>query len=221
MNILFQGDSITDAGRNRAVEGPNRSLGGGYVYLLASRLSCENPNYKIYNRGICGNRIGDMYSRWHEDALNIDFDMLSILNGINDVGFLFRLQRGASAEEFEFMYDHIIDITLKAKPQTKLVLMEPFVIKHNIMETDPQTKDPGDMYLAWDKWSNEIALRGQAVKRIAAKYGAVFVPLFEEFTQLTKENGSALYTTDGVHPSPAGNEIIARRWLECCKDILE
>ncbi|MCQ2386154.1 MAG: lysophospholipase, partial [Clostridia bacterium] len=66
--ILFQGDSITDFGRSRSVKEPNRDLGTGYVNLIASRLTCDNPEISVYNRGVSGNRIVDMYARWEEDT---------------------------------------------------------------------------------------------------------------------------------------------------------
>jgi len=41
--VLFQGDSITDAGRNKKRQLPNdaASMGTGYVNLIASRLATE------------------------------------------------------------------------------------------------------------------------------------------------------------------------------------
>ena len=86
LKILFQGDSITDCGRNRAEKAPNKGLGSGYVSMVASRLLCDDPDMKIYNRGVAGNRILDMYARWEEDAMTLDVDVISIHNCINDIG---------------------------------------------------------------------------------------------------------------------------------------
>ena len=84
MKILFQGDSVTDSGRDRNPSRPNIGLGTGYVNLIASRIICDEPRYSIYNRAVSGNRIGDMYARWIEDAINIDPDILSIMNKRNE-----------------------------------------------------------------------------------------------------------------------------------------
>ena len=55
--ILIQGDSITDAGRDRKREknaNNSRALGKGYAFLIASELLAKRPNdgLKIYNRGM-------------------------------------------------------------------------------------------------------------------------------------------------------------------------
>jgi hypothetical protein len=59
--ILFQGDSITDAGRNKEDNGYNsaRPLGTGYAMLTAAQLLEEFAplNLKIYNKGISGNKV--------------------------------------------------------------------------------------------------------------------------------------------------------------------
>ena len=56
MKILFQGDSITDAGRSRTAAEANRGLGDGYVNLIAAELTGKAPGrYEIFNRGVGGN----------------------------------------------------------------------------------------------------------------------------------------------------------------------
>ena len=84
--MLFQGDSITDCGRDRINGRPNIALGDGYVSLIAAKLLYEKRNDKveIYNRGLSGNRIVDLYARWKIDCLNLKPDIISILIGVND-----------------------------------------------------------------------------------------------------------------------------------------
>ncbi|MCA9440148.1 MAG: lipolytic protein G-D-S-L family, partial [Candidatus Omnitrophica bacterium] len=57
--VLFQGDSITDAGRDR--DDP-KGLGKGYPSLLAPWISASHPDRKIefLNRGNSGNRVVDL-----------------------------------------------------------------------------------------------------------------------------------------------------------------
>ena len=56
--ILFQGDSITDAGRNRDDSNANsiQALGLGYAKMAPAQLLAERPadGLKFYNRGIGG-----------------------------------------------------------------------------------------------------------------------------------------------------------------------
>ena len=69
--LLFQGDSITDCGRNR--EDPD-SLGDGYVNqitrILVDRYS--QSNLKFINRGISGDKIRDLHLRWDTECLDIE-----------------------------------------------------------------------------------------------------------------------------------------------------
>lgn len=59
--VLFQGDSITDAGRNRE---DRNSLGTGYAMIAASWFSALYPEKRVafLNRGISGDRANDRNS---------------------------------------------------------------------------------------------------------------------------------------------------------------
>ena len=213
MIILFQGDSITDSGRDKTKAAPNINLGMGYVNLLAARIVCDNPDISVYNRGFSGDRICDMYSRWIEDTLNIDFDILSIMNGINDIGFELRTGRGADKEKYRFVYDRMHFEAKEKRPQAKLVIVEPFLVRKYVEE------NRGDIYNDWDLWYGQMTERRQICKELAEKYGAVFVPLQDEFSELSQKYGADVWSIDCIHPTAAGHEVIARRWLECCKDL--
>lgn len=211
MKILFQGDSITDAGRMREGKDVNRQLGCGYVQLIASRLMCDNPDIDVENRGISGNRINDLYGRWIEDALNIDFDVLSILCGVNDTGFKLRLNMGADLEKFEFIYDRMLYEAKEARSECKLVLCEPFIFKM------PREQVPGNEDIAdnWEMWYENILQRRQVVKVLAEKYQAVFVPFGDMFDEVCKTSPAIRWSIDGIHPKSAGHELMSRKWIEC------
>ncbi|PYO88943.1 MAG: lysophospholipase [Gemmatimonadetes bacterium] len=65
--IVFQGDSITDSGRNRESADPNAAgaLGNGYPLLVASAVLAARPasEFRFYNRGISGNKVPDDETR--------------------------------------------------------------------------------------------------------------------------------------------------------------
>ena len=84
--VLFQGDSITDGGRVRADKPANdpESLGHSYARLAAASLLVDHPGVKCFNRGISGNRIGDLTDRWDTDCLELTPTVVSILIGVND-----------------------------------------------------------------------------------------------------------------------------------------
>lgn len=211
--ILFQGDSLTDACRDKEGKDKSRILGDGYVKFIGASLMCDYPGINILNTAISGNRISDLYGRWIEDTLNIDFDILSLLCGINDIGFALRLNMGADAEKFEFVYDRMLYEVKKAKPQAKIVLCEPFLFKLNIDEV----KDGTDIIENWDVWNGHMLERRAIVKSLAEKYQAIFVPFGKAFDKALESAPAKHWSIDGIHLTMAGNELIAREWLRCVK----
>ena len=97
--VLFQGDSITDCGRNREADHP---MGSGYATMAAGEIMAEHPGeYRFLNRGISGNRSVDLYARIKQDLINLKPDYLSILIGVNDVWHEYTRQNGVDADKFE------------------------------------------------------------------------------------------------------------------------
>ena len=200
MRILFQGDSITDARRPRDLDW---LLGGGYPTICAGMLVKERPNdVEVINRGVSGNRVVDLYARWKMDAINLKPDVISILIGVNDVWHEVGNQNGVDVERFEMVYNLLLDYTKRDLPETKMILLEPFVLKESATEEH------------WDYFSKEVALRAQATKRVAEKHGATFVPLQDMFDEAAKTAPASVFLRDGVHPTAAGHSMIADRWIE-------
>lgn len=81
--VLFQGDSITDAGRDRS---NGADLGRGYALMAAGWFNALFPEVgaKFLNRGISGNRVKDLQARWQQDCVDLQPDWVSIYIGIND-----------------------------------------------------------------------------------------------------------------------------------------
>ena len=116
MKILFQGDSITDVGRNTN-SGSLLSIGQGYPCLIASRLGADEPGkYEFVNRGISGNRIVDVYARIKADCWNLEPDLLSVLIGVNDVWHEFAVQNGVDADRFYAVYKMLVCDTKERLP---------------------------------------------------------------------------------------------------------
>jgi len=122
MKILFQGDSITDAGRNKKETGPNSELGSGYVTMIAGFLFAQERGKEIYNRGVYGNRTEELSDRWDEDTLSFDYDILSLLCGINDVGFDLRKGIRGDREYVMPIYDKMIYRAKEKNPDAKIIL---------------------------------------------------------------------------------------------------
>ena len=110
MKILFQGDSITDAGRSREND---VEIGVGYPLLVKASLGFESHGkYEFFNRGISGNRIVDVYARIKSDIINIKPDVMSLLIGVNDVWHEFAVENGVDAEKFYKIYDMLYNIVV-------------------------------------------------------------------------------------------------------------
>lgn len=203
--ILFQGDSITDGNRLRDNEWDlNHQMGHGYAYIVNSTLGARYPEkqLKFVNKGISGNRVGDLYARWIEDTIRINPDILSILIGINDCEQLRYYGNGSDSVRFEKIYRMLLDEAKNKNPDIKLVLMEPFGLPVGEREENPE-----EMF---------SLLRGyqEATKRVAADYGAIFVPLQDKFFELSEKYSPDYWSWDGIHPTVCGHQIIAEEWMK-------
>lgn len=200
-NILFIGDSITDAGRNHQ---DKNDLGQGYPLLLAAYLKNKYPTYDlgILNRGVGGDRLVDLKNRWEEDCLDLNPEIVSILIGVNDVWHLMDAEEmlGETAlQQFEEDYRELLKM-LAHRTDARVILMEPYVL--------PYPKDR-------IHWRKHLDPRIQIVRRLANEYHAALVPLDGSLNTLGIENGFQTYTgDDGVHPTLAGHAAIADTWIK-------
>ncbi|MNZ47536.1 GDSL-like Lipase/Acylhydrolase [compost metagenome] len=195
--VLFQGDSITDWGRNRE---DGASLGVGYSLMVASRVGHLYPekNITFLNRGIGGNRTIDLQKRWDKDCLELKPNVLSIMIGINDTWRRFDNNENTPVEQYEARYRDLLQRATD-KLDVKLVMMEPFVLPV-----------PEDRKL----WRADLDPKIHVVRELAREFGAVLVPLDGLFAEASTKADPAFWALDGVHPSPAGHGLIAEAWLK-------
>jgi lysophospholipase L1-like esterase len=201
--VLFQGDSITDTGRNRHLTEPNQqpAMGHGYAYLTMARLLANHPRdqLRIFNRGISGNRVPDLHDRWQSDCLSLQPDVLSILIGVNDWWHQLDGRYQASVAEYETGYRSLVARTLEALPDVRLVLCEPFVLRCGAVD---------------QRWFPEFDRRRDAARRIASEFRALFVPFQSVFDRAVASGVAPDYwAADGVHPTPQGHQLMSDAWL--------
>jgi len=194
--VLFQGDSITDMNRGRNAD-PNHILGHSYAFIIASKAGSTYPERKVeyINRGVSGNTVTDLAARWQVDAIDLKPDILSILIGVNDLGF------GVSAEDYKANFSKLLDRTVAAMPNVKLVLCEPFGLP------------TGPKKAGWDRYQNDLAQRQAVVSELATKYHATFVRLQSVFDEACRRAPAETWMWDGVHPTYAGQQLIADAWV--------
>ncbi len=209
MKIVMLGDSITDMGRDRNTLTGAFGYGDGYPFFVEGEFNSTAPKkHVIYNKGISGNRIVDVYARIKTDCWNLQPDLISCLIGINDIWHELNGANGVELDRFIRLYEMLIDDTKKQLPNVKFMLLEPFVLKGEA------TREKYEGFLQVKEYAKEI-------KALAKKKGCVFVPLQAKFDELAKEYGDEHWLYDGVHPSVAGSKVIADAWLNGFKRIEE
>jgi lysophospholipase L1-like esterase len=204
--VVFQGDSITDAGRNRDSAEPNAAgaLGSGYPLLVASAVLAARPasGLRFFNRGISGNKVPDLQQRWTADTVNLHPDVLSILIGVND--FWHKLDHGynGTVQDYEQQYTALLAETRSALPRVHLIVLEPFVLRTGAVDA---------------RWFPEFDQRRAAAARVATQARATFVPLQSIFNQRARTAPPEYWAADGVHPTPAGHAVIAEHWRRAAR----
>lgn len=206
LRVLFQGDSLTDAFRKPEEINPAFQLGNGYVFLAAARLALTQPGrFEFLNRGVSGDTIERLSSRWQTDTLDLRPDVLSVLVGVNDTGQAMSGKPCASDEEFAATYRRMLGALRTVNPAVRLVLAEPFVLETGRVMAD---------------WRAHLLPRQKIIAKIAGEFGAVFVPLQVEFDQMLEQAPAAYWAYDGFHPTHAGFQLLADAWLKATGPML-
>ena len=205
--VLFQGDSITDAGREKEKELPNNpaSFGHGYAFLAASFLLNALPEkqLEIYNRGISGNKVYQLADRWQKDCLDLKPDVLSILIGVNDYWHKRNGKYNGTIEIYENDYRALLNRTVDALPGIKLVLCEPYYLL-NTSAVDETWVEPMKQYQA-------------VAKKMANEFDALWVPYQKVYDEAIKHAPATYWSHDGVHPAMPGAQLMAEAWLQVVK----
>lgn len=199
--LLFIGDSITDAGRDRSISGPNqeKGLGKGFVKQIADELlgSDKFANVQIYNRGYVGYVTEDLNGLFEVDDLAISPNVISILIGVND------LRRNNSPLYYYNFYKDLISKIRQQLPATKIVLCEPFILS-NV-----------DNYETMQANLHEYR---KVIRTLARDFKTTFIPYNEYFWAETKTTSIPDLLIDGIHPTEKGIDLLKKMWLSWLSD---
>ncbi len=204
MKILFQGDSITDAGRDRA---NIHDMGDGYPRYASAMLCDAFPaiEFEFVNLGISGNRTEHLVERLETDFVAIQPDIVSLLIGVNDVWHHYSNDIETTDEQFEIRLRTVLD-AVKNRTHAKLLLIQPFLFE------DVANAAPG--------MREELARKQEIVEVIAREYADAYLPLDEILHTQTTEPQS-YYSADGVHPTPDGACFIGEAYLSAITPLVE
>ncbi|WP_202077401.1 SGNH/GDSL hydrolase family protein [Caldalkalibacillus salinus] len=196
-HILFIGDSITDSSRR---EDPER-IGFGYVRLIRDVLMVTQGYTKeqFTNRGIGGNRVTDLESRWKKDVLDLQPDVLSISIGINDVWRQLDSPEIEQVypEQFETVYTTLLS-SVRQETDATLMLMEPTIIEED----------------SASKGNERLKEYVTIVNRLANRFEGTLVPTHQAFLGMLNQYPQTTLTTDGVHMNSTGDMLMAQTWLK-------
>jgi lysophospholipase L1-like esterase len=203
MKILFQGDSITDAGRDR---NDYHNLGNGYPKYAAEFIKNAYPDveFEFVDLGISGNQTKDLVERLEKDFVEIQPDIVSIMIGINDVWHHAAQKDWIENDVFEARYRTVLE-ALKTKTKAKIMIIEPFLVPIQDKLFFREDLDP----------------KIQVVRKLAREYADVFMPTDGLLASAYLGNDPLAFAADGVHPTAFGAEFLGKKYLEYVAPLIE
>lgn len=205
IKIVFQGDSITDAGRDKR---NYHDVGPGYPKYAVQHMVAANPDveFEFINQGISGNRTSQLFDRFYSDALAFDPDIISILIGINDIWHRYGGGKIATTDaQLELNYRSILE-RIRRESKAKIMMLSPFLLD----------KEP------FDGMREDVERALPIIRRLAEEYADVYVPLDKHFEEALKTQPEALYySADGVHPNDNGRAFIGKIYADAIDPLIK
>ena len=199
--IVFAGDSITDAGRDRTAEPGGWGFGTGYVNQIHCLLSAIYPDYELVtiNSGVSGDDIVMMAERWQRDVLDLEPDYVSVLIGVNDVWRHFDQPfwkpKRHGIDVYEQVYEDLIERTL---PHAKgMIIVGPFMYEAN--QQEPMRA--------------MVSRFAECARRLAERHGLPYVDVQSAIDRYLTRQHTCIVSQDRVHPYERGAVLITREWL--------
>ena len=205
MKILFQGDSITDAGRDKR---NYHDMGKGYPKFATELIKEAFPNteFEFINQGISGNRTCQLFDRLYLDAIAFEPDVISILIGINDVWHRHGSGKIETTDEQIALNYRTILTRLKEQTGAKIIMLEPFLL-------DCEEKED---------WRPEVERVITIVRELAKEFADAYIPLNDLFREALKTQPEPqFYSADGVHPNDNGRAFIGKHYFEAIAPVIE
>ena len=202
IRILFQGDSITDAGRNRF----GRHSLAGYPKCTAALLQEREgkAKYDFFNRGVSGNRSCDLLRRYRRDFVRIRPDVVTIMIGINDVWRKYDSNNPTTPGQYEANLIKLCN-DLRADTNAKIILLSPYL-----------TPDPKGKH---DEMREDVDIFIEVCRSVAEKYADGYINTDIPMNQAVQASSPAEISGDGVHPLPAGQAVLAELLANAISDM--
>ena len=204
MRILFQGDSITDAGRDKR---NYHDMGKGYPKYASELIAERHPdlNIEFINFGISGNRTCQLFDRLYKDGIELSPDIISILIGINDIWHRYGGERIATTDEQLALNYRCILERIRKETNAKIMILSPYLLDCEKV----------------DHMREDLERVLTIVRKLAKEYADVYVPLDIHFEEALKNAPEKLYySADGVHPNENGAMFIGKVYADAIEALI-
>lgn len=203
MRILFQGDSITDADRDRS---DIHNLGNGYPLYAAEyiRERHQNEDFEFLNTGISGDQTCHILERLQQDIIDLNPDVVSIMIGINDTWHRAETREWLDNAVFEDNYRKVLS-GIKEKTNAKIMILEQYLV--------PDFNK--------DFFREDLDFKIDITRKLAREFADVFVPTDALIAKALLKNPPTFFTYDGVHPNLTGSQFIGELYADAFEEILK
>ena len=199
--VVFLGDSIT---QNAVINSEDFK---GFISLLGENVG---QNTELIGKGIGGDKVSDLLTRYRDDVIKLNPDMVFIYIGINDVWHKYDYGTGTDIDLYENGLRQII--TDLKENGVEVILCTPTVIGENKGEFTlvNQFKDIETMEIM----NNDLDDYSDVIRKLSREFDTKLLDLRKIFMQYISENNpenksKGVLTTDGVHLNNLGSKLIA------------
>jgi len=204
--VVFLGDSIT---QNAVI---NSDKFKGFISLLGENV---DQNIELIGKGIGGDKVSDLLTRYRDDVIKLNPDMVFIYIGINDVWHKYDYGTGTDIDLYENGLRQIIyDIKDNG---IEVILCTPTVIGENKGDFTlvNQFKDIETMEIM----NNDLDDYSDVIRKLSREFDTKLLDLRKIFMQYISENNpenksKGVLTTDGVHLNNFGSKLIANEMIK-------
>jgi lysophospholipase L1-like esterase len=204
--VVFLGDSIT---QNAVI---NSDKFKGFISLVGENV---DQNTELIGKGIGGDKVSDLLTRYRDDVIKLNPDMVFIYIGINDVWHKYDYGTGTDIDLYENGLRQII--TDLKENGVEVILCTPTVIGENKGEFTlvNQFKDIETMEIM----NNDLDDYSDIIRKLSREFDTKLLDLRKIFMQYISENNpenksKGVLTTDGVHLNNIGSKLIADEMIK-------
>ena len=216
--VVFLGDSITE--NATSIKGDTLTFANGAIFVpkytgFISRIKEKiSEDIELIGKGSGGDKVSDLLTRYRNDVIQLNPDIVFIYIGINDVWHKYDFGTGSDIDLYEKGLRQIIgDIK---NIGAEVILCTPTVIGENKGEFTlvNQFKDIETMQIM----NSDLDAYSDVIRKLSSEFNTELIDLRKIFMNYISENNpnndpSGITTYDGVHLNDQGNKLIADEML--------